>query len=374
MTLPCQKSVYDLRTDSGNSQLFLEVAGALGKSLTSTIAKPQQKQTCLHEAISKKLSMSCVQRLIQQSDECVLKAKDGDGNTPLHLLVKYENFCHVASPDVPNRVVEGLVGRWDQALSIENSQCQTPIQLLRQNRKEFNARTRVGQETQKSYTQSAPSKRPDARTNMVQEMQKNDTHTVPYAGSNLKDKAREDHGTKPGHSEAQEKRPKQEQGQQANRENEEERLKMKYQKIKDQDSRPIKEEEIEQSQVESKPKGREVKGSDAVTKMKSQRSTLHSGDQSPATEERFPKAPTQGRGANVSAQRVAGTSNGQPSSQKTTFKMRLSEAQILTAFGLMEDFLNYMILRSSSNDDAKRIIHGSMPGMLYCQWNPHDVY
>ncbi|KIW67032.1 hypothetical protein, variant [Phialophora macrospora] len=129
-------------------ELFDRVAKKLGKSLTKAIANPQHssKRTSLHEIITRQLwrvSQKHVIHLLEECDEETLIAKDSEGQTALHLAVKYENFCQLKSPQAASKITEMLVQKCPRLLDCRNSKGAgelTPLQLLHEEQRDLKSR------------------------------------------------------------------------------------------------------------------------------------------------------------------------------------------------------------------------------------------
>lgn len=80
----------------------------------------KDKNNCLHVAIARKFTdRKAITALIEKSDDDALKARDADGNTPLHLAVNDENFVDVEHQQF---LVEKLTKKCRDALEVENNE------------------------------------------------------------------------------------------------------------------------------------------------------------------------------------------------------------------------------------------------------------
>ena len=103
------------------------------------IKKKFNQNNCLHAAIKEirrgLAFQPAIQWLIEESDDEALRAGDIDGNTPLHLAVKYEHFAGV---DDQKLLVKKLVEKCRGALNLTNKGKElAPFLYLQECRKGF---------------------------------------------------------------------------------------------------------------------------------------------------------------------------------------------------------------------------------------------
>lgn len=86
---------------------------------------------CLHVAIKKNIPIKLTLFLIGYAGETTLRAKDNNGNTPLHIAVEYKR-CTNAQLDI----VQALVTKCDSALDQRTNNSLSPYQYHHHTRKE----------------------------------------------------------------------------------------------------------------------------------------------------------------------------------------------------------------------------------------------
>ena len=300
------------------AQLFLSVARKLQKSLTKTIAKAQHnsKRTCLHEVIAKQLwqvSHRDVKDLLDLCDEETVKGQDSNGQTALHFAVKYENFCHLKDSEAPKQIAQMLVEKCAGLLNCKSSEGLTPLQLLRQDRRDLI----------KKREQALKFTKTESRDKFGREPLTRGIHFVP----------------------------------------EEQRLESKLQSMRDDESQTKRQNEAVQGSSETKGKVADIKELALRDKVKRRGSYLDGGEPPSVVEERGTKAALQNTAKKISAARNAATTTDTTAQiQDPTANKALNYEQALTAFNQVEDYLTWMTFRFNPNDVAREIIYGGKPG------------
>lgn len=116
-----------------------EVEGTIAREAIEQVVRVRSERNCLHEAFFGRLHRTAFDGLIEKSTSAALTHGDVDGNTPLHLAVKHRHFHHLVDSGRALRIIEKLVQKCPAALAEENNQKLTPIRLLKESEKEFEA-------------------------------------------------------------------------------------------------------------------------------------------------------------------------------------------------------------------------------------------